>query len=280
MKSNCFLIKKNFDELYTEYNFMERLCHDPIVFLHKFAKPEDIEIVGFIASSFAYGKIDFFKGVIERILKVMGQSPYDFLMNFDINRHRSLFSGISYRFSDNDDIINFLFTLHKVLKKYERLESLFNPGFSNTDENIGRALTGFVNTFLNIGHQTTTRRSNGFLHFFPSPEKRSACKRLNLFLRWMVRDKDIDVGIWRGIPKNKLVIPLDIHIARISRCLGLTQRKSSDWVTAVEITESLKRFDSEDPLKYDFVLCHHGVTKLCSQLRCRECSLSLNKNLI
>jgi uncharacterized protein (TIGR02757 family) len=115
----------------------------------------------------------------------------------------------------------------------------------------------------------------GLLQFFPSPAQGSACKRVNLFLRWMIRDRDIDLGIWRDIPKNKLVIPLDTHIARISRCLGFTSRNSQDWKMALEITGALKRFDPEDPLKYDFALCHHGISGVCkgrdNRAACMDC---------
>lgn len=153
---------------------------------------------------------------------------------------------------------------------------MFRLNYSKTDENVGKALKGFVNAFVNMTYPEIRRHSHGFLHFFPSPEKGSPCKRLTLFLRWMIRDKDIDMGIWKGIPKNKLVIPLDTHIARISKCLGFTRRKSVDWTTAIEITESLKSLDRDDPLKYDFALCHLGVTKVCSKLRCSECNLHFN----
>ncbi len=271
--NNRLIIKQNLDKLYDEYNFKERIAHDPIEFPHRFANPEDIEAAGLIASSFAYGRIDLFKSVTGAILNIMGEAPYDFLINFNPVKHRKLFFGISYRFSSNDDIIAFLSVLHNALKEYGRLESLFKQNYSDSDQNVEKALTGFVNALFRINTQTVRTESAGFRHFFPSPENRSACKRMNLFLRWMIRDKDIDLGIWKGIPKNKLIIPLDTHIAKISKCLSLTKRKSADWLMAVEITESLKGFDSEDPLKYDFALCHHGVTKLCSQMRCKECSL-------
>jgi len=113
---------------------------------------------------------------------------------------------------------------------------------------------------------------HGMMHFFPTPAKGSACKRMNLFLRWMVRDRDIDFGIWKGIPKNKLVIPLDTHIARISRCLGFTMRRSADWKAAVEITNALKQFDPDDPVKYDFALCHHGIAGMCAKGDVRLCT--------
>ncbi|MBI5211753.1 MAG: TIGR02757 family protein [Nitrospirae bacterium] len=183
--------------------------------------------------------------------------------------------------------------LNKVLKRYGSLEAMFKKRYKDSDLNIGNGLIGFVGTLLTIGlshpplnplpsREGTIKkdppspcgrgRGRGFLQFLPSPEKGSACKRMNLFLRWMIRDRDIDFGIWKGIPKNKLIIPLDTHIARISKCLSFTKRKSQDWKMAVEITESLKEFDSEDPLKYDFALCHQGISRVCSKANCKECS--------
>jgi uncharacterized protein (TIGR02757 family) len=106
-----------------------------------------------------------------------------------------------------------------------------------------------------------------------SPDKGSACKRMNLYLRWMVRDRDIDFGIWKGIPKDRLIIPLDTHIARIGKCLGLTVRSTADWKMAQEITRSLKRLDPVDPLKYDFALCHQGIAGVCSTQKCADCRL-------
>lgn len=270
--NNLKNLKQNLDTLYDEYNFKDRLAHDPIEFPHKFKNEADIEIAGFIASSFAYGRIGLFKPVIGRILNIMGRSPYDFIINFDI-KQSDLFSGINYRFNTNKDIVAFLFALHGVIVKFGRLENLFKTNYTNDDSNIENALRGFISAFETLNSQIIHHYSAGFRFFFPAPEKGSSCKRLNLFLRWMVRDRDIDLGIWKGIPKNKLIIPLDTHISRISKCLGLTKRKSADWKMAVEITEALKLFDPDDPLKYDFALCHQGVTKLCSEMRCKECRL-------
>jgi uncharacterized protein (TIGR02757 family) len=173
--------------------------------------------------------------------------------------------------------------LHAVLKKEGSLEASFMKHYQDEDENIGNALSGMINGFFSVN---TTRvygkdiRPAGLMQFFPSPAGGSTCKRQNLFLRWVVRDRDIDLGIWKGIPKNKLVIPLDTHIMKISQCLGFTKRKSADWKTAVEITESLKRFDPEDPLKYDFALCHHGISGLCKGTGsdgCRECAFGKHR---
>ena len=270
-------LKQTLDKFYREYNFKERVIHDPIEFPHQYKNPEDIEVSGFIASCFAYGRVDLFKPVIKKILSTMGESPYDFLFSFNLKRHRFLFSGIKYRFNENNDIISLLYVLHRTLKRYKRLDALFKLHCCNDDLDIGIGLTGFVESLLNIDTSPVYGKNikpAGLLQFFPLPQKGSACKRMNLFLRWMIRDRDIDFGMWRGIPKNKLVIPLDTHIARISKCLGFTKRSSQDWKTAVEITEALKKLDSEDPLKYDFALCHQGISNICNKMNCKECSFS------
>ncbi len=274
------VLKNVLDKFYRDYDFKGRLGHDPIEFPHRYKNPRDVEVSAFIASSLAYGKVELFKPVIEKILSEMGPDPYEFLLGFSIKRHRRLFEGIKYRFNENDDLIALLFILHKTLTGNKSLENVFMKFCRSDSLTIEEGLAGFVASLL----QTNTSpvygkdiRPAGLRQLFPSPVNGSACKRANLFLRWMVRDRDIDFGIWKGIPKKKLVIPLDTHIARISRCLGFTKRKSQDWKMAVEITESLKRFDPEDPLKYDFALCHHGISGMCKGEKngaaCKGCIL-------
>lgn len=259
-------LKETLDRFYREYNFKERLKHDPIEFPHRYSDPDDIEIAGFIASSFAYGRIDLFKPVIEKILKPGGIHPASFILNFNLKKDSKYFKDISYRFSGEDDILCFVYMLSSALKKWGSLRNLFYHNYCPEDKDIQNALTGFINFFLSIDTSAIYKKDvkpHGLSHFFPSPEKGSACKRLNLFLRWMVRKKDVDLGIWNKIPPSKLIIPLDTHIARISQCLGLTQRKAADWKTAVEITSALREMDPQDPIKYDFALCHHGISGLC-----------------
>jgi uncharacterized protein (TIGR02757 family) len=268
-------LKDILNKLYNEYDFKERIKADPIEFPHSYTRTEDIETSGFISASFAYGKVDLFKPIIKRVLTIMGESPYEFLMTFDLKK-RGYFKDIFYRFNKADDIVCLIFVLSEILKKHKSLQSLFMTFYSPDHIDIGEALKSFINAFLNFDTSAVygkNIKTSGFLQFFPSPKKGSACKRMNLFLRWMVRDRDIDFGLWKGVPKNKLIIPLDAHIARISRCLRLTGRKSQDWKMAVEITESLKKLDPEDPLKYDFALCHQGISKICSDNRCMDCGL-------
>jgi len=276
--SSTSRLKKILDRFYREYDFSGSVLRDPIEFPHRYRNPADIETTGFLASSFAYGRVDLFRPVVENILSIMGTSPYVFLLDLDLEKHRKLFDGIKYRFNENDDIICLLFILHKILKKYSSIENAFRKFYAADDITIAKGLSGLMALFLHTDTSPVygkNMKPAGLSQFFPSPDNGSACKRANLFLRWMIRDRDIDFGIWKDIPKNKLIIPLDTHIARISRCLGFTGRKSQDWKMAAEITDALKRFDREDPVKYDFALCHHGISGICKGERkkndCKGC---------
>jgi uncharacterized protein (TIGR02757 family) len=273
-------LRRILNRFYREYDFRERLLHDPIKIPHRYKDPADIEVAGFLSASFAYGRVGLFTPVVEKILSPMGRSPHDFLVHFRIARHAGLFHGIHYRFNKNEDVLCLLFILHAMLRKEGSLERSLMKHYRDEDADIGNALSGMISKFLSIDTAKVygkNIRPDGLMQFFPTPANGSACKRQNLFLRWMVRDRDIDFGVWKGIPKKKLVIPLDTHIMKISRCLGLTARKSADWKTAVEVTEALRRLDPEDPLKYDFALCHQGISGLCrgaaDRAVCADCAL-------
>jgi len=269
-------LKRILDRFYREYPFEERILHDPISFPHRYTHPRDIEISGFIASCLAYGRVELFTPVIEKILSLMGANPHVFVMDFDVRKHRGKFS-FKYRFNEREDILCLVLILHELLRRYSSLENAFMKYYKSEDPHTGWVINGLVREILSIdttGAYGSNIYPRGLAQLFPSPAKGSACKRMNLFLRWMVRDRDIDFGLWKAVPMNRLVIPLDTHIARISRCLGFTSRASADWKTALEITEALRKFDSEDPLRYDFALCHHGISGICSTKRnpgCREC---------
>ncbi|MBI5739816.1 MAG: TIGR02757 family protein [Nitrospirae bacterium] len=277
-------LKQVLDGFYDDYNFRERLKHDPIEFPHRHSDPGDIEIAGFIASCFAYGKVELFKPVIEKILGPGGRRPAEFVMNFNLKKDKKYFRGISYRFNKEEDVLCLIYILSRTLNEWGSLKNLFYHFYKPEHEDIRKALTGFVEYFHNTDTSAVYNpplppfvKGGRSRQFFSSPEGGSACKRMNLFLRWMVRTADIDFGIWNKVPPSKLIIPLDTHIARISRCLCLTKRKSSDWKTAKEITDSLKKIDPDDPLKYDFALCHHGISKMCMGGKfkdsCSSCAL-------
>ena len=276
-------LKKTLNKFYREYDFEERLKHDPIEFPHRYSRPADIEAAGFIASCFAYGKVELFKPVIERILTPGGRRPAIFLKDFSLKNDAEYFKQISYRFNKGNDILCFVYILSSILKQWGSLKKMFYQYFNVEDDDIRIALTGFVENIYSIDTTPVYGRNvkpPGLTQLLPAPRKGSACKRMNLFLRWMVRTEDIDLGIWNKIPPSKLIIPLDTHIAKISRCLGLTKRTASDWRTAKEITEALKKFDPGDPLKYDFALCHQGISGLCRGEKepsaCSSCIFSNN----
>jgi uncharacterized protein (TIGR02757 family) len=256
-------LKRILDKFYNEYNLQERVKYDPIDFPRRYLNPENIEIAGFIASCFAYGKIELFKPVIEKILEPGSKHPAQYFMNFTLQKEAKYFEKISYRFNKGKDVLCLAFMLSQALKEWGSLKNLFYHYYNPRHEDIKEALTGFIEYFLRIDTSPVygiNIKPYGLAQFFPSPKKGSACKRMNLFLRWMVRKKDIDFGIWDRIQPSKLIIPLDTHIAKISRHLGLTKRTTSNWKTAKEITESLKKIEPKDPLKYDFALCHQGIS--------------------
>lgn len=272
-------LKTMLDKYYREFDFSERLKHDPISFPHRYKNPSDVEIAACISSSFAYGNVKLFMPIIKKILDPMGTAPWEFIMSFNPRNDARLFEGIEYRFQKGHDITAFVCILSEVCKYHGSLKKLFLDNYSSDDRNIGQGLSGIINFMRSVDVSAIygrNEKTKGLLQLMPNPRDGSACKRGNLFMRWMVRDKDIDFGLWAdSVPKNKLIIPLDTHIARISKCLGLTKRKSTDWKSAVEITESLKRLDPIDPLKYDFALCHKGISGECDAKGkgCERCSL-------
>jgi uncharacterized protein (TIGR02757 family) len=269
-------LKPILDRFYADFDFEGAIARDPIEFPHSYQRTEDREIAGLISASFAYGSVNLFKAVLRQLFSIMGSSPYEFILNFDLKKEGGLFSGIKYRFNENQDIIAFFNLLHMTIKEHGSIQQAFKIHYSNDDADIGRALGGLVDTVLQYDTSAVYGRNirpAGLLQLMTSPAKGSACKRMNLFLRWMIRDRDIDFGIWQGVQKSGLVIPLDTHIARISKCLGLTDRAAADWKTALDITASLKVLDPDDPLKYDFALCHQGISGLCSSKNCDNCRL-------
>jgi uncharacterized protein (TIGR02757 family) len=259
-------LKKTLERFYREFDFDGRLRHDPVEFPRRYSDSEDAETAGFISSCLSYGRVTLFRPVIEKILEPCGRHPAQFLREFDPKIRRRVFRGIRYRFNREADILCLLYLTGRVIRRWGSLRELFYSTFSIRESHTGAAIQGFFEAFLSLDTSRvygSNIKPGGLLHFFPLPSAGGACKRMNLFLRWMVRRKDIDLGLWRRVPPSRLTIPLDTHITRISRCLGLTKRSDSSWKTAREITESLKKFDARDPLKFDFALCHQGISGAC-----------------
>lgn len=267
-------LKRRLDRIYRNFDFESHLQHDPLVLARGYGDARDLEVVALIAALFSYGRVDLFKVVLQRqVFGVMGESPRAFIMGFS-RRSEARFSSFRYRFNSGADLVLLLRTLRLVLEKHGSFENLFRIHHVPAEGSVKSGVEGFVDEILREASRLGSV-SRGFLHLMPRPSRGSACKRLNLFLRWAVRDVDVDLGLWKTLPKDALIIPLDTHIARISACLGLTRRRSSDWKAAEDITASLRRISPADPLKYDFMLSHHGIAGLCRHDRatCAQCEL-------
>lgn len=241
------------DELVKEYETEGFIKDDPVQFPNRYKDKKDIEIAAFLASIFAYGKREVFISKLNFLFDVMGESPYKFVIGFTKDNHS--LDDFDYRFSKGIDIVQILLILNQLYVNGESLDTLFKHGWDSTGTVYG-TLKIVVDYFYS---RVTLPVTKGFQHLLPNPEKKSACKRLNMLLRWLVRDGVVDLGIWNFIPKSELLIPLDVHVAKVSRNLGLLQRKQNDFGAVKELTDKLKEFDPSDPVKYDFAMFGYGV---------------------
>lgn len=241
------------DELVKKYETKDFIKDDPIQFPHRFSKKEDIEIAGFLASIFAYGKRELFIKKLNELFEIMENKPLNYVLNF--SGEKKELENFDYRFSIGIDLEQIILILKQLYTSGESLETLFEYGWKQ-NKNIQKMQQIVVDYFY---ARITLPVSNGFFHLLPNPSKNSACKRINMFLRWMVRDGEVDLGIWKFIPKSDLLIPLDTHVAKISREINLLERKQNDYNAVVELTQKLKEFSPEDPTKYDFAMFGYGV---------------------
>ncbi len=282
MKPKDKKLKSHLDRLYSTFD-ESYLSSDPLVFVHDYKDPLDQEIVGLLASSLAYGRVDTIKKSISKILSLTGASPSQYVLSLDPKKEIKKFTGFKHRFNDGRDVLCLLYIMRQMIEESGSIGAFFATGYRPEDHNIKAALTSFTERALTLdsaglyGTKKIPKKAS-LRFFFPSPASGSACKRLNLYLRWMVRRGDkLDLGLWKGISPSKLIIPLDTHIARISGLIGLTTRKSPGWTMAEEITESLKRLDPKDPIKYDFAICRLGILEECpainDPIKCKKCRI-------
>ena len=255
------LLKKRLDYHYRYFD-KEQISPDPLEFLHKYSDHKDIEAIGIISSVFAYGRVEQIISVLKRLSILMEHQPYDFIINYNYEEDAAIFEGVKHRFYTSRDIALLFFILHRVYTGYSSLKELFLLYYFETDRNLKESISFFARNLLDLSSLKESELTPGLKFMFPDPTLNSACKRMNLFLRWMVRHDELDFGLWEEIPKNKLVIPVDTHVARICRELSLTKRKNVSWQMAEEITENLKKFDPVDPVKYDFAICHIGMRRM------------------
>ena len=242
---------------------------DPVCFPRRYPAPEDREVAAFLATALAYGRVAQIKKSLDRIGSVLGPRPAAFIRKFDPVRHRPVLSGFVHRFNDATDLGLLLYFLRQMLRRNGSLEGFFLAGYQADHEDIGPALSSFVARALALDctpwHPSGKLPARAGVRFFlPSPADGSTCKRLNLFLRWMVRPDDgVDMGLWSGVRASQLVIPLDTHVSRISMAIGLTSRRTIDWKMACEVTARLRRIEPADPVRYDFALCRLGMLESC-----------------
>jgi uncharacterized protein (TIGR02757 family) len=240
------------EELYSKYNHRQFVHPDPLEFLYPYPDPRDREIVALIASCLAYGRVIQILRSVASVLERMNPSPHLFLMNASFKQVRASFSGFRHRFTGEEDLSSMLWAARATIEEHGSLQRCFAAELKEEDKTVLPALTAFVNA-LSL---KLPRSLDGFL---PCPSKRSACKRLHLFLRWMVRRDEVDPGGWDLVPASKLIVPLDTHMHRMGLVLRLTARKQADLQTAMEITNAFRKVAPHDPVKYDFALTRLGI---------------------
>jgi len=243
------LTKKYLDGLYKKYNKAALISPDPLQFVAPYPKNEDREIVALVAACFAYGNVKQIIKNVGGILNKMGPSPRAFLLATNKQKLHKIFDGFKYRFTTREELVNFLHAIAQIIKRHGSLEDLFFANYSQ-DKDFIAAMRAFAAQMRSYGNINT---------LMPDPAKNSALKRLNLFLRWAIRRDEVDPGFWRRMPPAALIVPLDVHMHRVGRMLGLTKRNQADMRTAIEISAALARFCPEDPVKYDFCLTRFGI---------------------
>jgi uncharacterized protein (TIGR02757 family) len=245
-------MKEKLEGLYAQYNHRRYVHPDPLEFLYDYTDPLEREIVGLIASSLAYGRVAQILKSVSLILQKMNHAPRAFLKDSSGKTVRSAFTGFKHRFTTGEEIASLLLNTRELIEHHGSLYRCFLAGFKKEDETVVPALSAFVKRFKVDGCDLKNS-------LMPDPDRGSACKRLNLFLRWMVREDDVDPGGWRGIPASKLLIPLDIHMYRICSGLDMTCRKQADMQTVMEITDYFRKVSPEDPVRYDFAITRLGI---------------------
>jgi uncharacterized protein (TIGR02757 family) len=260
------------DRLYADFNYPDSAA-DPIQIVRRYDRADDREAVGFCAASLAFGRVGSVLQSIERLLAVMGPHPAAYVRGFDARRDAPAFGHLVHRWTRGPDLVALLWVMKQMIDRDGSIEGFFLQAYDPGADDVERALDAFSTRALALDLKSAYGRvppRPGVCYFFPRPSAGSGCKRLNLFLRWMVRRDALDLGVWTRVSPAKLVVPLDTHVIRVGRCLGLTQYASPGWRMARDITASLRRLDPDDPVKYDYSLCHLGMMNACGFSRAQR----------
>jgi len=256
------------EEKAAEYEQPNFIANDPIGLPHRFEQKQDIEIMAFFAATLAWGQRITVINNCNRLAEWMGNRPYHFILNHS-EEELIPFENFVHRTFNGTDTLYFLHFLKQHYSEHESLESAFSKFLSPKDPSVEKALIGFRDYFFSLPEAPARTKKH-----VATPARKSACKRLNMFLRWMVRPgaKGVDFGIWKEISPSQLVCPLDVHVERVARKLGLLKRKQTDWLAAIELTENLKKLDKSDPVKYDFALFGLGLEGFGKEYKCADCA--------
>jgi uncharacterized protein (TIGR02757 family) len=256
------MLKPRLDSLYRKYNRRIFVHPDPLELVYRYDSPGDQEIAGLIAACLAYGRVTQILASAGRVLQAVGEdahrSPRSFLERATARELRVLFRGFRHRFTPGAEVAALLAGVKRAIAEHGSLEALFTAGLGDADETVLPGLALFVDRLRRFAGGAGACPS-----LLSSPADGSACKRLNLYLRWMVRRDAVDPGPWRAVSRAKLVVPLDTHLYRIARGLGLTARKQADLKTVMEITRGFALFSPRDPVRYDFSLTRLGINPAC-----------------
>ena len=242
------ITKSELDSLVLKYENKDFIKDDPVQFIHRFKNKKDVELAGFIASLLAYGsRVQFIKKLDDLFINIAHNEPLNFILNFE----PELIGDFNYRFGKPVDFISIFKILKELYDTTDGLEELFNYGRQQ-----GKMFETVVDYFYARADKSV---GQGFYHMIPNPRNNGAMKRMCMYLRWMVRKSSVDVGIWKFMKPSELYIPLDVHVGRISRQMGLLTRKANDFRAVEELTDKLREFCPDDPVKYDFAMFGYGV---------------------
>jgi len=256
-----FIFRDRLEELYAASNRQECVSHDPLSFVHRYTDDGDREVAGFIASSLAYGRVMQIHRSVESVLNPMGESPRAYLMTVTDRELEETFRSYVHRFTTGQELIGTLRGLRNVIGRYGSIEGCVLAGMTGSDPTDRGEIPPVISGLCGLAREVQHPLGGGYNSLVPCPEKGSAVKRLNLYLRWMIRKDCVDLGVWKSISPAELIVPLDIHMFRISRLLGLTQRNQSDMKTAREVTDGFRLIAPNDPVRYDFALASLGIQK-------------------
>lgn len=257
-------LKPTLDGLYDSFNMPDSAV-DPIQFVRRYARADDVEIVAFCAAGLAFGRVASVMQSIGRLLDVMGDQPAAFVRAFDPARDGAGLRTFVHRWIRGTDVVALLWILRQMLERSGSLEAFFLEGDEGGDD-VRDALDSFSRRAMALDLSAAYGKvpvRRGVAYFFPRPSIGSACKRMNLFMRWVVRRDALDLGVWTRVSPARLIVPLDTHVIRVGRCLKLTRYSSPGWPMALDITQALRTLDPLDPVKYDFAVCHLGMMNAC-----------------